>query len=573
MRILNHTRIIVVLVSLLWASAATAEKQAILVLDASGSMWGQIDGKAKISIAREVIAGMVADWDVNNQLGLVAYGHRKKGDCADIETVLPVGKLDSSAFNQAVGGLNPIGKTPMTAAVKQAAEQLKYTEDEATVILVSDGKETCDADPCAIAAELEAKGVDFTAHVIGFDIEEEEGVAQLQCIAQQTGGEFLPAKDASGLKKALATAVAKVEEKPAVDPTAPVNLKLQAVLAEGGEPVKGNDFRVYREEADDFGEKKRVQVARDYYRQEVSFSLPPGDYIGVSYLGNAVAEAPITIEPGKPLAQQLVYNAGRVKLKAALSEGSEPVKGNDIRLYREVPDEFGTPKREQAARDYYKAEVNFIVPAGEYIAVSYLGSAIAEKKINVEAGKGLSDLLNYNAGRVKMNAVLATGKEPVSGNDFRVFAEKADEFGKKEREQIARDYYKQEVIFVIPAGDYVAASYLGNAYGEHAFSVEPGKGTAQTVVYNAGRLKLTASLEEGGSPVGGNDFRVYREEKDDFGASKQVQVARDYYKQEVVFTLPAGDYTVESINKQRRGSGTVTIPAGGGAQVQIVLNQ
>ena len=203
----------------------------------------------------------------------------------------------------------------------------------------------------------------------------------------------------------------------------------------------------------------------------------------------------------------------------------------------------------------------------------YLGAATAEKPITVEAGKGLSDALNYNAGRVKMTAVLAEGKEPVGGNDLRVYAEEADEFGNPKRKQIARDYYKKEVIFVIPAGDYIATSTLGQAAGEHRFSVEPGKGTAQTVVYNAGRLKLTASTEEGGTPVGGNDFRVYREDKDEFGEAKRIQVARDYYKQEVVFTLPAGHYIVESINKERRGSSTVIVPAGGGAQAQIVLNQ
>ena len=155
---------------------AQAEKQVVLVLDASGSMWGQIDGKAKITIAREVVDGILQEWNSDNSIGLVTYGHRRKGDCGDIETLIPVGRLDRAAFNKVIGGLNPKGKTPMTAAVELAAETLRHTENAATVILVSDGEETCDADPCTVAAELEKAGIDFTAHVIGFDVTDQAGL-------------------------------------------------------------------------------------------------------------------------------------------------------------------------------------------------------------------------------------------------------------------------------------------------------------------------------------------------------------------------------------------------------------
>ena len=53
--------------------------QSMLVLDASGSMWGQIAGRAKIEIAREAVGSMLATWPASQQLGLMAYGHRSKG--------------------------------------------------------------------------------------------------------------------------------------------------------------------------------------------------------------------------------------------------------------------------------------------------------------------------------------------------------------------------------------------------------------------------------------------------------------------------------------------------------------
>ena len=49
-------------------------------------------------------------------------------------------------------------------------EVLKFTEEKASVILVSDGKENCGIDPCALGTELANQGVDFKVHVIGFDV-------------------------------------------------------------------------------------------------------------------------------------------------------------------------------------------------------------------------------------------------------------------------------------------------------------------------------------------------------------------------------------------------------------------
>jgi Ca-activated chloride channel family protein len=170
-----------------------ANENVMLVLDVSGSMWGQINGVAKIEIARDALKSLVENWSDDREVGLVAYGHREKGSCSDIEVVMPVGPLDAASMNATVAALQPKGKTPLSAAVKMAAEALKYTEDRSTVILISDGKETCDLDPCEIGTELEKLGVDLTVHVIGFDVKKIEDQAGLQCLATNTGGQFISA--------------------------------------------------------------------------------------------------------------------------------------------------------------------------------------------------------------------------------------------------------------------------------------------------------------------------------------------------------------------------------------------
>lgn len=178
----------------------------MVVFDASGSMWGQIDGRTKIEIARDAFSNLSANWSATGtNVGLIAYGHRRKGDCGDIELIsLP--KAGSTArLGELVQKLTPRGKTPLSDAVSMAAKELRFTENAATVILLSDGRETCGVDVCAAGAELERLGVNFTAHVIGFDVNDKEARTQLQCLAGNTGGKYFDAKDADELSAALAS--------------------------------------------------------------------------------------------------------------------------------------------------------------------------------------------------------------------------------------------------------------------------------------------------------------------------------------------------------------------------------
>lgn len=91
------------------AVAQNSDSKAILVLDASGSMWGRIDDRPKIEIAREVIDGLLRAWDPSVQLGITVYGHREKGNCRDIETVVPVGAVDAAQIMGVVNRIKPKG--------------------------------------------------------------------------------------------------------------------------------------------------------------------------------------------------------------------------------------------------------------------------------------------------------------------------------------------------------------------------------------------------------------------------------------------------------------------------------
>lgn len=193
------------------AAPALAQTQAeapatLIIMDGSGSMWGRIDGRPKLEIARETTAQVLARIPAQHRIGLMAYGHRTRGDCSDIELLVPPAAGTAGAIRDAVNRMRFQGRTPLTEAVRQAAEVLRSTEEPANVVLITDGIETCDADPCALASELHAAGVGFTAHVIGFGLSREEG-ARVACIAENTGGRYIPARDAGSLAEALAATV------------------------------------------------------------------------------------------------------------------------------------------------------------------------------------------------------------------------------------------------------------------------------------------------------------------------------------------------------------------------------
>lgn len=203
------------LLSLCLTLGLAQENQSLLfILDGSGSMWGQVEGENKIEVAKEVMTALVNDLPAEMAIGLQAYGHREAESCTDIELLAPLG-TEKSAINEAIQGIIPTGATPIAGALEQAAETLSDTEGRKSVVLISDGVETCDRDPCALLAELQTQGIDTTVHVVGFDVGEGDQ-AQLRCIAEAGNGQYFSAANAQELSEALTQVQEAVTEEPAV---------------------------------------------------------------------------------------------------------------------------------------------------------------------------------------------------------------------------------------------------------------------------------------------------------------------------------------------------------------------
>lgn len=352
-----------------------AEK-VILILDASGSMWGQVDSRPKISIARDVIQNLVKDWDPEIDLGLMAYGHRRKGDCNDIELIVATGPVSPSEIKKAITEIVPKGKTPLTRAVQLAAAELKYTEEKATIILISDGIETCNLDVCKVSQDLEKNGIDFTAHVIGFDLKESEAVQQLTCIAENTGGKFLSADTAVQLKSSLEATVKEIISAKSH------NVELVAVTIPGGDPVLNVNWSVYAADKPDGAAVAWGKGALPEY------TLAPGNYIArvKSIGGQATAEQRFTVPPKGVHREEVVLpEEGVLQLYAVNSKGDAPL--SDVRWTVKEQGDNGTQAGKTLA--YGKgAQPEYRLLPGTYIAEvqSSGGKAAATQVVTVRPG-------------------------------------------------------------------------------------------------------------------------------------------------------------------------------------------
>jgi Ca-activated chloride channel homolog len=186
-------------------SEGAGQGSLLLVLDASGSMkepagGGRTRFQAATSAMRQVLGALPGDLEV----GLRVYGSKISdgpGSCQDSELVVPVTALNREAIRAALSEAKPLGNTPLAHSLQQAARDLPH-EGQRTIVLISDGEESCGGDPCQVARDLSRQGVDVRIDVIGFQV---NGKArdELTCIAQSGRGTFYDAPDASALTAQL----------------------------------------------------------------------------------------------------------------------------------------------------------------------------------------------------------------------------------------------------------------------------------------------------------------------------------------------------------------------------------
>lgn len=556
----------------------------VLIIDGSGSMWGRIDEREKIVIARELLADNIKLLKGKTDLGVMSYGHRRRRDCRDIEMIVPIGPVKPQSYGETIKRLLPRGKTPVASALQMAADTLAAggnPEEKSPryhIILVADGIENCRLDPCETASTLASKYPGLSIDVIGFAVPDTD-LPKLQCISNNSRGQFHRANNTEELKIAIAAIFTRIgpakssrtaqKKQPS---KIPPGLYLTAGLAKNSPPLQDNvAWRIYKQ-----GESSKTGAPplKRITSTSVFWKLPKGRYHIEARHQNLLAEEDVDLSADKALKRHLSFEVGVVTANARL-ESASPVSSDIIFSLYDASSGQAGPANIIA----HKQEKNaiFYLPPGKYSLKARAGETQTQHDFTLKAGERLKHTLLLDAGQISLTAHLAN--ETLALDDVQYAIYRRGE--SKDREFVRTLDPNPEL--VLPAGDYIVLARQGAASHYTRLKVQAGESKAVTLTLNAGILKLSSNLDEGSSdqqaqiaytikavgPVGPKTVKLSV-------ANKLVEIdqslpTRSFRNR---FVLPAGEYVVQALygNSNAQATAHVQVKAGEESSHKIIMS-
>ena len=184
----------------------------MIVFDASGSMAGNtvqglFSDRTRIDEVRHALAQVLPDATRFRKVGLITYGPGPYEQCNVQLDFRPMPNATKSIMS-IVNAIKPAGKTPLVAAVKQAAEVLDHRTEQGVIVVLTDGEETCGGAPCDLGKLLKATSRKLTVHVVGYQLRAfrwtgAQSFLDVKCLAEETGGHYITAENRSDLVEAF----------------------------------------------------------------------------------------------------------------------------------------------------------------------------------------------------------------------------------------------------------------------------------------------------------------------------------------------------------------------------------
>ena len=183
-----------------------------IVLDVSGSMNTKLGDSTRWQVALGTLKEVVSTLPDDLNVGLRVYGHRYSSKsaetCQDTELLVPIDKLDRDKILTAATNLKPRGETPLVRSVLKTVGDLKAAGG-GSVILITDGEESCQGNAKSAAKEIAKSGVNVTLNIVGFTLTGQKVEAELGSFASSTGGQYYGAQNGAQLSRAIKMAAAQ----------------------------------------------------------------------------------------------------------------------------------------------------------------------------------------------------------------------------------------------------------------------------------------------------------------------------------------------------------------------------
>jgi Ca-activated chloride channel family protein len=201
----------------------------LFLFDASQSMYGRWQSDMKINIAQKLLSNLLDSLEhVDHlELALRVYGHQKNfppQDCDDTKLEVPFAPNNSGKIKKALMTIVPRGTTPLAASLEKSAEDFTPCDNcRNIIVLITDGLEECNGDPCAVSRELQKKGIVLKPFIIGIGRDFKQA---FDCV-----GTYFEATNEQSFGKALNVVISQALN----STTAQVNL-----LDQAGQPTETN---------------------------------------------------------------------------------------------------------------------------------------------------------------------------------------------------------------------------------------------------------------------------------------------------------------------------------------------
>lgn len=480
------------------AAGAGEPAPAVIILDASGSMAArEPGGEAKLDVAKKIVADTIGRWPPGGSLALLAYGHRRKADCADIETLVDMGPVSAKQVLRQLKTLRARGKTPLSQSLRQAARLLP-ADGGGSIVLVSDGIETCAADPCAVAAELRQVRPSLIVLVVGFGLARGEA-AQLSCIAENGGGKFFDAGSASQLAETLdiikeeiaaaprvpepaARPAPAPEPAPLPEPVRVVRVGL-SVVASGIGPV---EVPVRWTVADAKQETVYAGESRALF-----LDLATGTYEAVAKAANAQGKARIVITGDEGQSFNVEVEAGQLDLALAANRSAAPfgdAEAAGVEWMLEPLEGQGQVEIPGLARP------SLLLAPGRYSIGARLKGLEASTVATVTPGAAAAATLDFRLGTLVLEAALESAAPPI--DDPAMLSWRV---GEGDRAQTVSGQARPRL--VLQEGRYPVALTIMGAQMLAEAEVVAAEERVSRVMVGGGELALSARLGPGAAPI------------------------------------------------------------------------
>jgi Ca-activated chloride channel homolog len=529
----------------LGALPARAQEQpaTVIVFDSSGSMWGNLGKKrkSKFDLARAALRQSLTQADPRSRLGLVAFGHRRRGDCSDAEVLLPPAKGEALNIPDIVDKFNPKGRGPLTLALKAAAKTLAPGEP-GSILLIHDGPDNCNADPCVAATEIAQSNPGVPVHIVSVALNRLEA-SRMKCVSKATRGKMFEANDAESLQAALDEAfqLAKLvlpktpaknagTAKPDTSAQARPGLRLTASLSANGAPLAAPISWTVR------NEKSPETIVDERTASALTLETPPGRYLVTARYGAANSNQTIEVSEKGPTTERLSFDAGLVKIAAGADQVPNLLDAPMVSLYSAAPDSGAGPKPQRPIW-LGRLPVEIVVPAGNYTVRLEDGLLVRETGVTVEAGKRSQATLLLRTGRLELEAAAHDGGQPLSNVIYTINEDDPD--APQGRREIARSAHPNAA-FVLPAGTYYVTAKHGNAEAYERIAIGTGDNIKSTLVFNLGRLSVSALLDGAPPPATASiSFQIFKLDQPEHEMARSRGATGK-------FLLPEGRYRIEA---------------------------